>query len=299
MPAVFADPDAVVDLIRGRAPYPTLSAHHGFGDTMTSRSVMPWFRTNLQDEGFLRAPSWLAAAREAFDAELVEPFKCILNINPPTPEGAPHVDLPVYRGMQSPGTPPWLLMNMTYSGLFNDWLAPVASGLAWFYRGEGGGLEYWPDGPKAASRIEVTPLWNVGLMSDNDFMWHRVCAIGPEAEQSRLEGQLRASDTLHNLGGDNWEIRDQDRVVCAFGPDQLRISLLWKARVFSDGAHRASFDDQGMNLTPEQVVDVYLDDLAGRGIRMRRPSNPLDDKEWREALQTTYPPSFAGAGDYQ
>jgi hypothetical protein len=208
--------------------------------------------------------------------------------------GPPHVDLPVFRGFASPDAPIWLLMSMSYSRLFHSWLVPVASGLVWFYGGQGGAFEYWPDGPDAPSAHEEPPLWNVGMMSDNEVMWHRVRGIGDPQLQERLDPHLKPSATLHPWR-DGWEIRDEGRSIAPLAGDDVRISMLWKAYVFKDETHLASFENSAFDLDVDQVVDIFLDDLQERGLSVSRPADPYEDAEWRNLLQATYKSPFGGA----
>lgn len=295
VPRVFADPDAVLATIRARAPYPTMAAHHRIGDSLGWSGSYPWFKTSFDEPQFLQIPSFVEAAKQAFSASIVQPTHCLINIYGPMRSGPPHVDLPAYRGLTGANAPIWFLMNMTYSGLFHPWMVPIASGLAWFYDGEGGEFEYWPDGPEGAAVEERPPLWNVGVMSDNEFMWHRVGPIGPERLQERLHGRLRASDELHYAGEGAWEIRDGTRLAQRLAPEEVRLSILWKARVFRDADHLASFEDPSMNLDVGQAVEIYLEDLADRGFAVRRPADPFTDETWRKLLQEVYAPPFDGA----
>ncbi len=162
-----------------------------------------------------------------------------MNVNTATPAGAAHLDLPTFRGSHRWPPHVWLLMAMSYSGLFAEWMVPIASGLAWFYCGVGGNFEYWPDGPDRPSQREASPLWNVGQISDNEYMWHRVGAIG-RPEDVPAPGVVRSESLLHHAGGAAWEIRDGDEVKLRTDLDQLRISLLWKAFVFRDASARTS-----------------------------------------------------------
>jgi hypothetical protein len=284
---VFDDPEAVVDEIKSRAPYPTMSAHHGLG---SFAPMLPWFRTEFTDAPFLHVERFTEAAKTAFSAQIVEPVRVVLNLNTATSVGATHVDLPAFRGFTAPRVPVWLLMNMSYSGLFEDWRVPFASGLVWFHRGQGGEFEYWPDGPDSASKLEGPPMWNVGLMSDNEFMWHRVRPIGAGEDQARFQSLVGYDHAIHWHDGHR-EIRDGDRIVTQEEPDGLRISLLWKARVFTDEAHRASFRRLELDLGVERVVDLYLDDLAARGVRAPRPEDPFTDANWQALLGEAYPPA--------
>jgi hypothetical protein len=284
---VFDDPAGVIDLIEKRGPYITMAAFHHMEDRLGGPNTQPFFRGMFDDEILLHNPAWIAAARESFSAEIVRPFKCLAQLNGPMSATGVHVDLPLFRGLGAFDAPVWLMMNMTYSGLFHDWMVPVASGLAWFYRGVGGPFVYWPD-VYELPQVERT-LWNTGVMSDNEYMFHGVAPIGTVQDRQAVKGTLRASDTLHAVGRGEWEIHDHGRVVHHLRPDQLRMSLLWKAHVFRDERHLASFEDRSMDLTIPQVVDIYREDLGRRGIDIAHPSDPFNDPEWKALLETTYP----------
>ena len=262
-------------------------------DSVYGRFVLPWFRSHFDDEWLLRNPRWVEGAKYAFGAKIVRPLRCVLNINPPGAAGAAHLDLPTFRGSNKWGGHVWLLMSMSYSGLFAPWMVPLASGLVWFYRGAGGEFEYWPDGPDRPSRREAPPMWNVGQISDNEYMWHRVGAIGRPGEALAINA-LRPEATLHHVRGSAWEIRDGDDVKARYDLDQLRISLLWKAYVFPDERKLASFENHDADLDLEQVTEIFCADLSRRGIPFQRPSDPLRDPAWQELIVASYPPEFPG-----
>jgi hypothetical protein len=286
---VFEDPDEIVRLIRRRAPYVNLAEFHQMQEQLGGANARPFFRTAFTDEAFVQNLQLIAAARASFQATIVRPFKCLVQFNGPVGGTGVHLDGPLYRGLIEPGIPVWLMMNMAYSGLFADWIVPIASGLTWFYRGPGGAFAYWPDGPEEPPELERGPFWNRGVMCDNEYMFHGVSPIGTPGDRSRLEGTLRGGERLHAVGEEDWEIRDGDRIVHRLAADQLRISLLWKAYVFRDERHLASFENVSMNLTLDQVVDIYLEDLAKRDVRMSRPKGLFTDEHWREVLEATYP----------
>ncbi len=284
---VFEDPNAILALIRDRGPYVTMAAYHHMEDRLGGPNTQPFFRGSLEDEVLLHNPAWVAAARASFSAEIVRPIRCLAQLNGPMSGTGVHVDLPLFRGFGPTDAPVWLLMNMTYSGLFSDWMVPIASGLAWFYRGVGGAFVYWPD-RHAAPSVE-RELWNTGVMSDNEYMFHGVAPTGLPAEREQVRGTLSASDTLHAIEDGRWQIRDGERVVHDFAADQIRISLLWKAEVFRDARHLASFEDRSMDLTLDQVIEIYRADLDRRGLRAAPPADPFTDKNWQALLEATYP----------
>jgi hypothetical protein len=291
MDPVFDDPDAVLDLIAAHAPYETTAKVHNLAATLgTSAMTAPWFKGYVSEDPFLHNPRWIEAAREAFSAEIVRPFACMVNLNAATPLGVPHLDLPRFRGFGAPEAPVWLLLNMSHSGLFADWMVPFASGLMWFNDSPTGGFEYWPDGLDAPPVTEPAPAWNRGVMSDNEAMWHRMEAIGTAEEAERVRGLMRYDNLLHHRPDGGWQMRDGDEVLMDFAPGTMRISVLWKAHVFTDEAHLASFEDERLNLTVEQVVDIYLADLRARGEAAKAPADPYADNEWRDLLQRVYAP---------
>lgn len=225
MQTVFDDPAEAMRNIRDSAPYPTLPAHYKVQGASEYDSHA-FFRDALTDDFFLNNPGWIEAARQAFGARIVRPVRCLINLSAPMEEMGAHIDLPGFRGFEPSAKTKDLLMAMMHSGLFYDWMLPYASGLAWFYRGEGGAFLYWADGVGAAPHVLKPPLWNTGLMSDNEAMFHAVGAVGSAEGRSRFAGLLRRTDLLHAAGDDAWEIRDGERLVAALGPDDLRISLL-------------------------------------------------------------------------
>jgi hypothetical protein len=290
---VFEAPERVIAYLEEHAPYPTLAKYHGFGadDSIYGGATMPWFRTHFDDPLFLQNPRWIEGAKQAFGAKIVRPLRCILNANLAAPAGAAHLDLPTFRGSHRWPQHVWLLMAMSYSGLFARWMVPIASGLVWFYRGVGGEFEYWPDGPDQPSQREVSPLWNVGQLSDNEYMWHRVGAIG-RPEDVLAPSVVRHESQLHHVGGGGWEIRDGDEVAARTDLYHLRLSLLWKAYVFPDEAKLASFENHDADLDLAQVVEIFARDLERRGIRFDKPADPLRDRAWQALIVKSYPAAF-------
>lgn len=286
--SVFDDPVAVISLIEERAPYPTLMKFHGMvGDDAYATTVLPWFRTVFTDDLLLQNPAWLEGAKEAFNARIVQPLTCVLNIQPAAPAGGIHLDLPTFRGSHRWPTHVWLLNAMGNSGLFGRWMVPIASGLAWLYRGAGGEFEYWPDGPQGPVRRQE-PRWNVGQVSDNEYMLHRVAAIG-RAEEILPRDAMSAEAKLHFVGNRCWEIRDGEKLVRAYDQDDLRISLLWKAYVFEDERQLASFQNHDDDLDINRVCDIFCADLERRGIPFERPAHPLTDRVWQRLVVKSYP----------
>lgn len=297
----FADPEAVLALVRAGAPYRTQEAVHRHPGVSRTGG---WFRNfwalggKVVFEGaapFLHNPIFLEAARESFGAEVVRPVAMMTNLNLPMAGLPPHLDLPFFRGAMNREVPAWLLAPMGYSGLFHEWAVPVASAITWFYDGEGGEFEYWPEGLGAPSRTERPPYANRAVMADNEYMWHRVGPLGREAEHVPADGVPFEAVLALGEGG-RWEVRHEGRVLSDWDFGAVRVSVLWKAYCFGTEAEAAAYDSGEGRLTPERIVELFLADLKARGEDAARPEDPFGDAAFKARLERVYaPPPAPGA----
>lgn len=288
----FDDPDAVLALIDKGAPYKTLAAVHRHPyEAMTGG----WFRNfwalggKVVFEGaepFFNNPNFIAAARQSFRAEVIRPVAMMTNLNLPADSLPAHLDLPFFRGLTNREVPSWMLAPMGYSGLFHEWAIPVASAITWFYDGQGGEFEYWPDGPTAPSRTERPPYSNMCVVADNEYMYHRVGATG-RPEEYWAEDSI-PYETLLERTGEGWSMRHGERELARFPYGQVRLSVLWKAYCFRTAAMAASFDDHSHDLTPDMVTELFCADLSRRGETFSEPTDIHGDPDWKDILCRVY-----------
>ncbi|MFP6808852.1 MAG: hypothetical protein VB957_16980 [Pseudomonadales bacterium] len=174
---------------------------------------------------------------------------------------------------------------MGYSGLFQEWAIPVASAISWLYDGQGGDFEYWPDGFGAPSMSVSPPYFNYSVLADNEYMYHRVGAMGSRADY--LDGGISSESLLHR-GAEGWDIRLGDQSIHEYQNEQIRISILWKAFCFKDQRMADQFNDPTHNISPEKIVAVFCEDLKGRGISFQDPGDLETDEAWRKVVLETY-----------
>ena len=290
----FPDPQAVLDLLRQGTPYKTQEASHRHtGVTRTSG----WFRNFwalggkvLLDEAapLFNNDIFIRAAKQSFSAEVVRPVAMMTNLNLPMAGLPPHLDLPFFRGAMNREVPAWMLAPMGYSGLFHDWAVPVASAVTWFYDGQGGEFEYWPDGPAAPSATIAGPFNNTAVLADNEYMYHRVGSFGSEADWVPPDG-VPYEARLH-LEGNRWIVRDDSGELSSYPWSEVRLSVLWKAFCFRTEQEASLFDSGSNLLTPEMVTEIFATDLTKRGVPFVI-SQDIDDVEWKQVLETAYPAS--------
>jgi len=291
----FDDPGIVQALIEQGAPYKSITAVQKEPE---GTAAAPWFRNFWAlggkvifpgAEALFHNPNFIAAARENFQADVIVPLAMMTNLNAPAPAAPPHLDLPFFRGAHKREVPLWMLAPMGYSGLFQHWAIPVASAISWFYDGTGGEFEYWPDGLDAPSERAPSLSRNQAVVADNEYMYHRVCQIGSEDEflpDNRIPFEAMLERTLRG-----WEVTANGEVLGSYAEGRIRASVLWKAYCFRDQAEADAFTSGSDNLTPEQIVELFQEDLRRRGVRIDPPADLEGRDRWSETIRETYTPA--------
>lgn len=291
----YDDRAAIWAMVRTHGPYPLMWSSAGYGE-MAGGLVDPWFRAHWALDGhavddataaLLHHEPFVDAARRLFDVEVVRPATLLVNVMGPMGTGARHVDTPTFRGLPRGEVPVWLLVAMGASGLFDRWAVRVAGALSWFYDGDDGEYEYWPEGVDAPSAQMRGPFGNEALVADNDRMPHRVGAIGdPAAFAARA--CVAADSVLEVDPGGGWTITSPQGGPQPLADHETRVSILWKALTFADRADARRFDDHVDDLDVGTVVRTIHADLTRRGLPLDESADPLADPEWSRVVAATY-----------
>jgi hypothetical protein len=295
---VFDDPDAVRALVEQHGPYRAMasylpvSATRGEQASSAQALALPWFRGTWAAGGrplvsgaevILDNPRIREAASRLFDGAEVTPSTIAVNVNAPMPSGAIHVDIPSFRGATRDRYPIQLLQAMGSSTLFEAWRIIEAGAVVWFYEGQGGEYNYWPEGLKAPMRSERAPLTNRALVADNDRMYHRIGWIGNPAPE--IPAISPHAEIKHEAGA-GWVISDDGREVQRHSDKQIRISILWKGGIRHAAGVEA--DDNDPPLTSERIVQIFQSDLILRGIGTPGHKSPLSEPTWLDLVHSVY-----------
>ena len=223
------------------------------------------------------------AASRVFDAEIVRPLIVYSNLTAPMPQNRKHTDVPTFRGVERSQYPAWVVSAMAASGLFERWRVKIATAVAWYYDGPNGGFSYWPDGGDAPE-VTIEPPSNYAVVGDNDFMYHRVEAVGDgRAAMVPIDSLLSYDDA-----DARWRITKGDRHFGDFGRDDIRISISWKAECFHDADDARTHDLHLDDTTFDQVLELWRDDCETRGILLPRTADPLGDPAFAAAIADAY-----------
>lgn len=240
---------------------------------------------------------FLALAKSYWNAEYAKPEKMLFNVNGPCGNTDPgHLDSPSFRGVRYENSPTWLCSVMGKSGLFQDYLIKMAQVITWFSHDAGSGFTYWPDGPLKSPKRLMPPVYNRGVLVQNEMMVHRGEANGPLAEQrpAGLSFETRFRGEPGNPDG--WQAVNGDDVIASYRTDDLRFLVHWSAEVFEDYTELKKNMDHTDDLSHDQVFDTLIKDCRARGIDIATPADPLHDPAFIMALNAAY--DFGGPCEY-
>jgi hypothetical protein len=257
--------------------------------------IAPVFRGNWATDGeplegvrpILESERFTAAAKTLFDAEIVRPTTVYVNLTwqLPFPQGAGHTDVPAFRGFDRTTWPIAFLTIMGLSGLFEAERVKVATAVAWFYGGEDGGFEYWPQGVGGSSIRHEGSIDNTAIVADNDFMWHRVRPTG-RVEDGMVTMSRDAA--LLRRDSETWAINDEGVELASFPTEKVRVSLSWKAIAFADEVDRRRYDEHTDDIDLPEVLQRFAADFASRGESLKIADDPVADPDFVRTLAAAY-----------
>jgi len=233
--------------------------------------------------------TFLGYAKAYWKGQYAKPQMMLFNINGPCANTDPgHLDTPSFRGIRYENSPTWLCSVMGKSGLFRDYLIKMAQVITWFCHCPTSGFTYWPEGPLAPPKRLMPPVYNRGVVVQNEMMFHRGEANGP-LEQQRPAGLTLQSVFKGDPGsGNHWQVATGDTIIARYSTDELRFLVHWSAEVFEDYAELKKNMDGSDNLTHERVFDTLIKDVRSKGIAIETPSDPFHDPVFIRTLNSAY-----------
>jgi hypothetical protein len=236
-------------------------------------------------------------AKSYWNADYAKPQMMLFNINGPCGNNDPgHLDSPSFRGIRYENSPTWLCSIMGRSGLFQDYLIKMAQVITWFSNDPASGFTYWPKGPLEKPERLASPIYNRGVLVQNEMMVHRGEANGP-LERQRPAGLGFDSVFTGEAGDrDGWIVKTGDQVIERYHTDDLRFLVHWSAEVFENYAELKKNMDGSDNLTQDRVFDTLIKDVRARGIAIETPTDPLHDPIFIKTLNDAY--DYGGPAEY-
>jgi hypothetical protein len=307
--------ERMLGVIQRHGPWPTITAHHfdtveelvattsgpmreGEGAELTLDDVATGhFRGYFGQDSVSYYPElhdcfynreFLELVQRYWGCEYAKPTLMLFNLCGPHHSGLnAHLDAVTFRGVRIENSPVWLQNVMGKSGLFTEHLVKMAQVITWWYRGENGTFTYWPDGPLGEPAHLAHPLWNKGVVVQNEAMFHRGDPVGrPEARD--LPGLKHRSRLGYDAARGDWAITTDDEVIRRYRAEEMRLLVHWSAEVYADRDDVKRNMDHSADLTHDVVFDRLLADMRSRGIAVAEPSDPMHDTDFIRALIAAY-----------
>jgi hypothetical protein len=232
---------------------------------------------------------FLELAKQYWHAKYAKPQMMLFNINGPSSNRDPgHVDSPSFRGVRYENSPIWLCSIMAKSGLFRDYLIKMAQVITWWSHDPDSGFTYWPEGPRAAPKRLKAPVYNRGVLVQNEMMVHRGEANGPLDRQMPVGLSFDSVFAGDPTSNDHWVVKNGESVIERYHTDELRFLVHWSAEVFEDFAELKKNMDGSDDLTPEQALYTLIKDVRSRGIKIETPADPFNDAAFIRELNSAY-----------
>ncbi|TWB18402.1 hypothetical protein FBZ87_11641 [Nitrospirillum amazonense] len=232
---------------------------------------------------------FLDYAKSYWKAQYAKPQMMLFNVNGPCANTDPgHLDTPSFRGVRYESAPTWLCSVMGKSGLFKDYLIKMAQVITWFSNDPQSGFTYWPEGPLNPPKRLMPPVYNRGVLVQNEMMLHRGEANGPRDQQ--YPDGLGFDTVFQGDPSDRngWLLKTGDRVIARHSTDDLRFLVHWSAEVFEDYAELKKNMDRSADLTLDQVFETLIKDVRSKGIEITPPADPLADPLFIRTLNAAY-----------
>jgi len=308
--------DRLLAVVRQNGPWNLVIKHHfgsleelgaavGPQDSGTPLSLesflTPVFRGFLADHGVclynelydvFYNPLFMESVKSYWGgARYAQPYMMLFNLQAPGFSFDPgHLDSPGFRGMWHLNTPIWLLSAMARSGLFRNWALKTAQVITWFYDStEDGGFTYWPEGPLKPPARLAAPMWNKGLVVQNEYLYHRGEASGPRQKRALPPGfTFDSTIATDPTTADGWQIQTGDTVLRKVPHREMRYLFHWDGEVFIDLADMKRRFDHLDDITPDRAIEMLIADMRARKVKVDVPSDPMSDPAFIDLVNRTY-----------
>jgi hypothetical protein len=194
------------------------------------------------DEGFLSAARSVCPQHKP----ILDPFQTTLIAQVPGQTVPAHLDGVWFLGASRFHVPQWLLAVMAFSGLFAEQFVDQVQLVAYFHDWEdatgerGGSFVHWAarDGREDA----MDPHPGSGNAMDGSKTVHAATLFEPSAQAPWLDKSVRHS-LVYNASNQTWGLVSggQPRAGHTWTEQQMRFSVVYRARCFRSEAERASF----------------------------------------------------------
>jgi hypothetical protein len=205
-------------------------------------------------ERLFTSPDFQAAAKRVCpkDKQYLDPFQFNFIIQVPGQTVALHVDGVYFWGATRFQIPQWLLAVMKFSGLFEDRFVDQIQVVAYLHRWtsedpKDGAFVFWRKNDHE-EYVPAAPL--LGSIVDGSKIVHAALVYRPNVKAPKLNKSHK--NELIYLGEENWQLQSNGQIVNNYTTNDLRISIVYRARCFESEERAKHFN----NLPEEEILPL-------------------------------------------
>jgi hypothetical protein len=220
--------------------------------------------------------AFLAAARSVCPPhrQVLDPFQATLIAQVPGQTVPAHLDGVWFAGASRFHVPQWLLAVMAFSGLFAERLVDQVQLVAYYHEWEdasgsrGGSFVHW--GARDGSEAALAPRPGSASAMDGSKTVHAATLFEPSAAAPWLDKSARHA-LVFNASDETWGLTSGGaRRAQAWTEQQLRFSVVYRARCFGSEAERAAFGAalaarEGLMDLEEDILQPLMAEAVRRG----------------------------------
>jgi len=213
------------------------------------------------------------------DQQLLDPFQFNVIMQIPGQTVASHIDAPYFWGADRLDFPQWLLAVMVFSNLFSkDFIHQVQvvgylsdiSGKA----GADGEFIYYQKNDEGRYSKE-TAEYLAGSCVDGSKLVHASRVYSPAEKVPYLDKDKDSS--LVYVGDGKWELRVDNVPIKEYSDDDLRISIVYRARCFKDEEELAKYRSlpAADHMSLDHVLSTLIDGLAAAAVTTKEAAHAM------------------------
>jgi len=212
----------------------------------------------------------------------LDPLQFNVIVNVPGQTVALHIDSVHFWGASRFQFPEWLLAAMAFSGLWQDRFVPQVQTVAYFHNWTAAESElaaghfalYDRNGPPR----EFAPQPRAGLSVDGSKVVHAAATYFPGRQVPFID-KSRSNELRWDPERGLWDLRTDGERRASYRDEELRLSLVFRARCFASPAEAERFRGQaGADLLSlDAILEEFRRDLRRRG-RLSAAEAAADDR---------------------
>lgn len=206
---------------------------------------------------------------------------------------AMHLDSPYFWGASRFNFPQWLLVAMVFSNLFRDKFVDQIQVVGYLHKwkevakSDGGEFVYYLNSGDIGT---VSPAYRSGTFVDGSKVLHAAKIYRPHVKAPHMPKDQDCA--LRYLGDEQWVVKCDDNIVGNYTTNDLRISIVYRARCFDNEEEARRYNEFQNNpdniMKLENILETFKQDLVATKGRSRESLDAMKPIDLAFLIMDTY-----------